>query len=161
VTPAEIATLVAEQVTAYVATRSDAPRVALQGRAATLGPELTRLIDVPVDTGTGASETQPVPSPHVAVVWLDDGGTARDERLALLRETARLLHPGGRLVVVGYVVTPPGGAANPSIAALIQDLHEATGTMVHLEELRSFRCGVQPWSRGVLLGLTYLHTGRI
>ncbi len=65
-------------------------------------------------------------------------------------------------MVVGYVVvTPPGGAANPSIAALIQDLHEATGTMVHLEELRSFRCGVQPWSRGVLLGLTYLHTGRI
>ena len=160
-TPAEIATLVAEQVTAYVATRSDAPRVALPGRAATLGPELTRLIDVPVDVGTGGTETRPVPSPHVAVVWLDDGGTARDERLALLREAARLLHPGGRLVVVGYVVTPPGGAVNPSLGVLLEELHEATGMMVHLEELRSFRCAPQAWSRGVLLGLTYLHTERI
>jgi hypothetical protein len=158
VSQADIATLVAEQVTAYAATRSDAPRVALPGRAATLGGELARLVDIQVDSRSAAATS---PSPHVAVVWLDDGGQSEDERSGVLQEAAGLLHPGGRLVVVGYVVTPPGGPENPSLAELVGALHEATGTLVHLEEVRSFRCGAEPWSRGVVLALTCLHVGRI
>jgi hypothetical protein len=160
VSQAEIASLVAEQVTTYAATRTDTPRVALVGRAESLAAELARLVDLPVEAGT-ASGAEPAPSPHVAVVWLDDGGQADDETRAVLSQSAELLHPGGRLVVIGYVVSAPAGPANPSLAELVEKVHEATGELVHVEELRSFRCDTEPWSRGVLLGLTCLHAGRV
>jgi hypothetical protein len=101
------------------------------------------------------------PTPHMVVVWLDDGGQSSEDRKALLSSSFDLLHPGGALIVLGYAVTEPGQSENPSISTLVRELSSACGEMVHVDEVRSIRWGGESLSRGVLIAATSLRVGRI
>jgi hypothetical protein len=101
------------------------------------------------------------PSPHALVVRLDDGGQGADERRALLARARDLLHPGGLLVLLASVVTVPGGAENPSVSTLVEELAEAFGGMVHVDDLRAVRWRGETMSRAVVLSATALGGGRI
>jgi hypothetical protein len=124
---------------------------------------LARHIERATDAGVrDYSAGHPAPeSPHVVVVWLRDGGQTPTERIEILSRALSLLHPGGRVVLVGNVVTEPGGEANPTISALVEEILHASHTLVHVEELRAVRWGTEPLARGVLISLTSLRTGRI
>jgi hypothetical protein len=133
--------------------------VGVLDRSAVLARHVERATDANVhDYSAG----RPAPeSPHVVVVWLRDGGQTTIERTDVLSRALSLLHPGGRLVVVGNVVTEPGGEANPTISALVEEILNASNTLVHVEELRAVRWGTERLARGVLISLTSLRTGRI
>lgn len=139
------------------------PVVSLPGRAGHLAGPLTAAsgLDVRAETvHPDPEKSDPFPSPDTVVCWLDDGGQPGAERRALLATAMARLHPGGRLVLVGYVVTAPGVDENPSLSTLVEELTDAAGTMLHLTELRSVQWPGEPWSRGVLLEATSLAGGR-
>jgi hypothetical protein len=100
-----------------------------------------------------------VPGPHVAVVWLDDGGQGSAARLALFRTALDRVPPGKRLVVLGYVVTAPGGRPNPSVSDVVSELDAVFGGSLHVHELRSLQLEGEPWSRAVVLAATRLGPG--
>lgn len=95
-------------------------------------------------------------SPDAVVILLRDGGQTSQERLDLLRDAEGWLQPGGVLVVAAHVVTRPDGEPNPSLSQLVEEIHEATGTAVHLQELRSVRWLGESLTRGVVLRFTSL-----
>lgn len=126
------------------------------GRAGELGgPVATRhaLYDVT------ASPDEP-PAPDALVVWLDDGLQSTGERATLLSRARELLHPGGRLVVVGYVVNRPDGPVNPAISTLAEELNASFGGMLQVDDLRSVRWRGELLSRGVVIAGTALGAGR-
>jgi hypothetical protein len=138
--------------------------VGVLGRSATLAPHIERAAAGRVlDYSVRAADSVPAPpeSPHAVVVWLEDGGQSAAERGDVLGQALALLHPGGRLVVVGYVVTEPAGDENPRIGELVEEIMGASHALVHVDELRSVRWGAEPMSRGVLIGLTSLQVGRV
>lgn len=94
-------------------------------------------------------------APDAVLLTLDEGVTAT-ERSAALERARDLLHPGGRLVLAAYVVTRPGGPDNPRLSTLIEELWHAFGTMLHIDDVRSFRRGSEPQSRMAILTLTSL-----
>ncbi|GAA5151944.1 hypothetical protein GCM10023340_31420 [Nocardioides marinquilinus] len=109
--------------------------------------------------GPSLEDRLTVPSPHAGVVWFADGGEQDDARRhAALAEAHRRLDPGGRLLVVGWVVDGPQGR-NPSVSALCTQVLDATGGAVHLDELRGFRHPADPMTRAVLTAWTRLGPG--
>lgn len=98
----------------------------------------------------------PLPAPDGVVLVLRDGDQSAAERLALLRQAHDVLRPGAALVVVAHVVDTADGRPNPSIHTLIEEIHEATGTSIHLHDLTSARWAGDRLTRGVVLALTSL-----
>ncbi|MBS44926.1 MAG: hypothetical protein CMH83_17520 [Nocardioides sp.] len=155
------------------------PVVELVGRAEQLAPTLRHLTGLPLqrhlpmthrddpDAATGADAEARrlppgllVPSPHVTVAWFDDGGQPTVARTTVLRDALGRLHPGGRLVLLAYAVTAPGGAANPPVSQVVEELMTASFGALHVDELRSVRWGEESMARGVLVTATRLGRGR-
>lgn len=95
-------------------------------------------------------------SPSCTVVWLADGGQPGHERVALVRDAVAGLGPGGRLVLVGHVVSRPGGPTNPSFGQLVEEVGAASSGALHVDEVRSVRLSDEPWARAVIVGATRL-----
>lgn len=136
------------------------PRVALAGEAREWGPALERAARAEVRPLEHyldkAEDAFPVPRPDACVVALRDGGQGHSERVALLTSADTVLGPGGVLLVVAHVVDTDAGVANPRVSTLIEEIHEATGTAVHLDEIVSARWVGDRYARGVLLRFTSL-----
>ncbi|GII97637.1 hypothetical protein CLV28_1995 [Sediminihabitans luteus] len=89
---------------------------------------------------------------HAAVVLLlDDAPTETADVRAAIDEAMRALTPGGSLVVVGDVVTAPGGPARPWLSELCTVVDAAAGGAVSVEEIRAVRWPGEILTRGVLL----------
>jgi hypothetical protein len=101
-----------------------------------------------------------LPAPAAAVVLLADGGQDPEVRRHELARTAAQLLPGSALIIVGHVVTEHPDRVNPSIGDLVDDVQQATGGAVQLEELRSLHWPEEPFVRGVVLRFTHLGQGR-
>jgi len=95
-------------------------------------------------------------SPGAALVAFRDGGQTTEERLTMLATAHDVLSPGGALVVLAHVVDTEDGRPNPSIGQLVEEVHEATGHLVHLEEMQSVRWTGDRMTRGVVLRFTSL-----
>jgi hypothetical protein len=154
----QVVRLVAAEVRRFLGDSGEG-LVGFVDRAVLLARHVERATDAAVvDSSLGVPATE---SPEVVVVWLRDGGQTATERTEILSHAVSLLHPGGRLVVVANVVTEPGGAPNPTISVLVEEILNASHMLVHVEELRAVRWGAEPMARGALISLTSLRTGRI
>lgn len=150
---AHLDAVVGEQLRAAVAGAAGAgtaePRVRAVGEARWRAHALARSGGSPVSTDPAD------PAPDVVVAALPDGAPG-PERRAALREVRDLLHPGGRAVVSAYVVDRPGGPANARLSDLVEDLWQAFGTMVQVDDVRSTRLPGELLSRVVVLTVTSL-----
>lgn len=102
----------------------------------------------------------PLRSPDAVALVLPDGGQPPQERDARLRAAFGVLPPGGQLVIDAHVVDSPDGRANPTIGRLLEEIHEATGTAVHLESMASAPRRGQRYTRRVVLRFTSLKIER-
>lgn len=149
---AHLVAVVGEQLRAAAGgAGTSGPRVRAVGAATSHASALARATGGPVRTVPDPVE----PAPDVVVAALPDGATGH-ERRAVLREVRDLLHPGGRAVVSAYVVDQPGGPANARLSGLVEDLWQAFGTMVHVDDVRSARLPGELLSRVVVLTVTSL-----
>lgn len=127
-------------------------RVGFLGRAADIdGPVTAGLRCGSARFELEASDDQP-PAPSAVAIWLEDGGQTSRERRALFERARDLLHPGGRLMVLGYVVTAASGAENPRISALVEEINDVFGGCIQFDEVQSVQWQGETMSRSVLLG---------
>ena len=142
------------------------PLVALDGDARCWNRQIARLSATKVTAlddvvAAPADEAFPVPSPDAVVLVLPDGGQTPQDRKVRLGMAFDVLPPGGQLVVDAHVVDSDYGLTNPTIGQLLEEIHEATGTAVHLEELRAVRRPGDRYTRGVVLRYTSLKVGAV
>jgi hypothetical protein len=115
--------------------------------------------DVPVAYSETTAGTPCRHSEHVVIVLLPR--IQASERVELLSAAHQSVRPGGVLVVVATVVVAPGEDRRvvPSMRQLIEELHDAAGLALHVDELRSLRWYGETCNRGVLLWGTSLSLG--
>lgn len=127
------------------------------GIATASGPVQTlrargRAIEVPTSLGV-------TPPADAAVVRLTDPDLDPATRIALIREGVDALAAGGQLLIAATVVTLRGQGEFPIISTLMEELQEATASMLHVEDLTAVRWPGEPLSRGALLDVTTLQGG--
>lgn len=151
--------LIVESLTAALRAQPfGVPRVALIGGEESLTRAAALESGFPVAC-LEAAATPPLWSDHVVIVLLPR--IAADERVALLRHAHQRLRSAGTLIVIATVVAAPGEDRNlvPSAGELIEELNDATGLAVHVDELRSVRWRGEPLVRGVIISATSLSSG--
>ena len=116
---------------------------------------------VAVGYAATVADVPPRSSEHVAIVLLPQVAAA--ERVELLRAAHRSVRPAGVLVIVATVVVVPGEHRSliPSMRQLVEELNDASGLAVHVDELRSVRWNEEPYVRGVILSATALSLGDV
>lgn len=155
----------AAQATALVTDPERRRRVALAGAVEGWVPLLSHSVRADIhdlaEIVAGSPETFPLPAPDGIVIVLRDGDQSREERRRLFREAYDVLRPGAALVILAHVVDTEDGRPNPSLGVLLEEVHDATGTSVHLDELVSARWVGDRLTRGVVLGFTSLQLREI
>jgi hypothetical protein len=156
----QIRRLLSESLAAALETQPfGPPQVALVGGDEALARAVGVDCDVSVTLIESIANLSPDRSNHVAIVQLPRAPAA--ERTELLRAAHQSIRPAGVLVVLGTVVVAPGEnrRLTPSMRQLIEELNEATGLALHVDELRSVRWHGEPFTRGVILSGTSLSVG--
>lgn len=135
-----------------------APTVATFGVPAELVAHALRgstceLVDVAPEQ---ARWTGSAPAAHAAVLLLDEGLDSGG-RVSAMSTAAGAVRPGGTLLLVAAVVSPPpGDEVCPRMSQLVEELGFATGGLLHVDDMRSVRWADEPLRRGVFLSMTVL-----
>jgi hypothetical protein len=112
--------------------------------------------DVSVSHVDGGARLGCSGSNHVVIVLLPP--VPAPDRVELVRAAHRSVRPAGVLVVIATVVVAPGESRDlvPSMRQLLEELNDASGLELHVDELRSVRWHGETFFRGVTLSATSL-----
>jgi hypothetical protein len=136
------------------------PRVTLVGGDEQLARAVEAECDIRVSDADGVASLPRSRSEHVAIVLLPKVPAV--ERIELLRAAHQSVRPAGVLVVVATVAVAPGDNRDliPSMRQLIEELNDASGLALHVDELRSVRWYGESFVRGVLVSGISLSVGQ-